>query len=153
MSPEDEYEIIPTSPMRRLEKRLEQVESGSYSSEVRKLIEQIMELIKANQRIIDDTIKANHDLITEVAKVPKSIEDLIGEMKDFMGLLKASAEEEAVAPQIPKDLMNPVVDKMDQLIAATNKQTEAHQASLSTLSLNIYSTPIWSSKPLLSTTV
>ena len=63
-SPEEEYEVIPTSPMRRLEKRVERVESGSYSSQVRRLVDQVLELIKSNQKIIDDSIKANNDLIS-----------------------------------------------------------------------------------------
>ena len=134
MSSEDEYEVIPTSPLRRLEKRLENVESGSYSSEVRKLIEQIMELIKSNQRIVDDSIKANHDLINEVAKLPRHIEGLVSEMKDFMNLLKASAEEDA-SPQISKDFMQPMVDKMTELIEHNKKGFETNQAVLATLNV------------------
>ena len=39
ISSDDEFEVIPTSPMRRLEKRIEKMEGGSYSSEVSRLIE------------------------------------------------------------------------------------------------------------------
>ena len=96
-STDEEFEIIPTSPIRRLEKRMEKVEGGTYSSEVRRLIEQILDLIKANQKIIDNTIRANNDLISEVSKLPKKIDDLILEMREFMKLLKISAEEEEVS--------------------------------------------------------
>jgi methyl-accepting chemotaxis protein len=131
---EDEYEIIPTSPIRRLEKRIEKVEGGTYTSEVRKLIEQVIELIKSNQRIIDDSIKANNDLIAEVSKIPKKVEDLILEMREFMKLLKTSAEEEEVS-SISKEVMEPLVSKMDELIEQNKKSYETNQAVLTTLGI------------------
>jgi len=134
MSPEDEYEIIPTSPIRRLEKRVEQVESGSYSSQIRKLIEQVIELIKSNQRIIDDSLKANTDLISEISKVPKKVEDLIIEMREFMKLLKTSAEEEEVSA-VSKEVMSPLVEKMTELIEQNKKNFETNQAALTTLGI------------------
>ena len=44
MADEEEYEVIQTSPLRRLEKRINKMEDSSSSSEVRRLIEQIIEL-------------------------------------------------------------------------------------------------------------
>lgn len=134
MSPEEEYEVIPTSPIRRLEKRVEQVESGSYSSQIRKLIEQVIELVKSNQRIIDDSIKANTDLISEISKVPKKVEDLIIEMREFMKLLKTSAEEEEVSA-VSKEVMTPLVDKLSELIEQNKKNFETNQAALTTLGI------------------
>jgi hypothetical protein len=134
MVSEDEYEIIPTSPLRRMERRIEKVESGSYSSEIRKLIEQVIELIKSNQRIIDDSIKANNDLIAEVSKVPNKIEDLIIEMREFMKLLRTSAEEDEVS-SISKEVMQPLVEKMNLLVEHMKKDGETNQAALTTLGI------------------
>ncbi|MBN2043233.1 MAG: hypothetical protein JW754_05530 [Candidatus Aenigmarchaeota archaeon] len=129
---DDEYEIIPTSPIRRLERRMERVEGGSSSSEVHKLIEQVVELIKSNQRIIDDSIKANNDLIAEVSKVPKRVDDLIMEMREFMKLLRTSAESEEVSA-VSKEVMEPLVGKMSELIDQNKKNFETNQAALTTL--------------------
>jgi uncharacterized spore protein YtfJ len=133
-SPEDEYEIIPTSPLRRLEKRVQKVETGSYSSEIRRLVEQVIELIKSNQRIIDDSIKANNDLIAEVSKLPNKVDDLILEMREFMKLLKISAEEEEVS-EVSKEVMTPLIDKMSELIDQNKKNFETNQAALTTLGI------------------
>lgn len=130
--PEDEYEIIPTSPLRRLEKRISKVEGGSYSSEIRRLVEQVIELIKSNQKIIDDSIKANNDLIAEISRVPKKVDDLILEMREFMKLLKVSAEEEEVS-SISKEVMSPLVDKLSELIDQSKKNFDTNQAALTTL--------------------
>lgn len=134
MSPEEEYEIIPTSPIRRLEKRIEQIESGSYSSQIQKLIEQVIELIKSNQRIIDDSIKANNELVAEISKIPKKVEDLIIEMREFMKLLKTSAEEEEVST-VSKEVMSPLIDKINELIEQNKKNFETNQAALTTLGI------------------
>ncbi len=145
-SPEEEYEVIPTSPLRRLEKRIEKVEGGSYSSEIRRLVEQVIELIKSNQKIIDDSIKANNDLIAEVSKLPKKVDDLILEMREFMKLLKVSAEEEEVS-EVSKEVMAPLVDKLTELIEQNKKNFETNQAALTTLGIiekrlkRLYTTP------------
>lgn len=131
---DDEYEVIPTSPLRRLEKRVSKVESGSYSSEIRKLIEQVVELIKSNQKIIDDSVKSNNDLIAEVSRLPKKMDDLILEMREFMKLLKVSAEEEEVSA-VSKEAMSPLVDKIGELVDQNKKNFETNQAVLTTLGI------------------
>lgn len=133
-SSDDEFEIIPTSPMRRLEKRLEKMEGGSYSSEVSRLIEQVLDLIKSNQKIIDNSIKANNDLIAEVSRLPKKVDDLILEMREFIKLLKISAEEEEVS-SVSKEVMVPLVDKLTELVEQNKKNFETNQAVLTTLGM------------------
>ncbi len=129
---EEEYEIIPTSPIRRLEKRISEVERTSTPSEVRRLIEQIVELIKSNQRVIDDIVKSNFELRAEIAKVPGKVDQLLSSMKEFMDMLKASAAEETVSA-ISKDVMEPVVNKIQDLVELNKKSAEATQAMISSL--------------------
>ena len=129
---DEEYEIIPTSPIRRLEKRIEEMESSSASSEVRKLIEQVIELIKSNQRVIDDIVKSNFELRNEISKLPGKVDELLGSMGEFMELLKASATEEVVSG-VSKEVMSPVVTKIGELVDQNKKSTEATQAMLTSL--------------------
>lgn len=130
----EEYEVVPTSPIRNLEKRISRVESTSSSSEVRRLIEQIIELIKSNQRIIDDVIKADSELRQEISRLPGKIDDLLMSMHEFMELLKTSAVEDT-AENISKDIMDPMVKKMDELIDSNKKIVEVNQASLASLGI------------------
>jgi hypothetical protein len=74
---DDDYEVVPTSPIRRLERRLSKVEATSTTSEAGRLIEQIIELIKGNQRVIDDVIKADAELRNEISKIPGKIDELL----------------------------------------------------------------------------
>jgi hypothetical protein len=131
---DDEYEIIPTSPLRRLEKRINQVERTSTTSETQRLIEQIIELIKSNQRIIDDVIKSDAELRDEISKVPGKIDELLGSMHEFMEILKTSATEETVT-DISKDMMQPLVNKMTEMIDQNKKNVEVGQATLTSLGI------------------
>jgi len=131
---EDDYEVIPTSPIRRLEKRLSKIESSSSSSEVNRLIEQIIELVKSNQRVVDDVIKADAELRNEISKVPGKIDELLSGMGEFLDLLKASATEDTVS-EISKDVMEPLVKKMGELVETTKKSNELNEASLANLGM------------------
>ena len=133
MAKEEEYEIMPTSPIRRLEKRLEKVETGSYSSEVRKLIEQIMELIQSNQRIIEETIKSNSELRDELSQIPGKIDQLLSEIGEFMKLLRASSEADVSATSL--GAMKPLLGKFTELVEQNKKSFEVNQAALTTLGI------------------
>jgi len=131
---DDEYEIIPTSPLRRLEKRINQVERTSSTSETQRLVEQIIELIKSNQRIIDDVIKADAELRDEISRVPGKIDELLSSMHEFMEILKTSASEETVS-DISKDVMQPLVSKMTEMVEQNKKTVEVGQATLTSLGI------------------
>ncbi len=130
----EEYEIIPTSPLRRLEKRITRVEASSSSSQMQKLIEQIIELIKSNQRIIDDIIKSDSELRNEISKLPARIDNLVSGMGEFIELLKASATEETVSG-MSKDAMAPLVDKLEEMVQHSKKSSETNQAVLNSLGM------------------
>jgi len=119
---EEEYEVIPTSPIRRLEKRMEKMEDTSSTSQVQKLMEQIIELIKSNQRLIDDVVKADAELRDELSKIPGKINQLIDTMKEFMTILKAASEEEAVTSGLGPEAFKPVTEKLNELVEQ-NKQS------------------------------
>lgn len=131
MEHEEEYEVIPTSPVRRLEKRISKMESLSSSAETRRLIEQIIELIKSNQRIIDDVVKADAELRNELSAIPGKVDELIANMGEFIDLLKASASEEVAS--ISKDALDPLLKKITELVEQNKKTHEIGQATLTSL--------------------
>lgn len=130
---DEDYEVIPTSPIRKLEQRMGKLESSSSSSEVQRLIEQIIELIKSNQRIINDVIKSDSELRSEISRLPGNIENLIGKMDEFLNILKATATDDAVG-EISAKSMEPVVSKINELVNQNKKSVETNQAVLANLS-------------------
>jgi len=134
VSEDDDYEVVPTSPIRRLERRLSKVESSSSGSEVSRLMEQIIELVKSNQRIVDDVIKSDAELRNEISKLPGKIDELLSGMSEFLELLKMSATENTVS-EISKDVMEPLIKKMGELVDETKRSNELSQASLTNLGM------------------
>lgn len=131
MEHEDEYEVIPTSPLRHLEKRMSKMETVSSSAETRHLIEQIIELIKSNQRIIDDVVKADAELRHELTAIPGKIDELIANISEFIDILKASATEDAGG--LSKEALDPLLKKITELVEQNKKHQEIGQATLTSL--------------------
>jgi methyl-accepting chemotaxis protein len=127
--PEEEFEVIPLSPIRRLERRLDQMESGTSVQEINKLVDEVIELIKANQQIVDDLVKANLELRNEVARIPPKIDELLGTLNEFVSLLKSASQEEAPGTEA----MKPIADNLAQLVEFNKKAVESNQAMINAL--------------------
>ena len=127
----EEYEVVPASPLKRMEQRLANIESQGSPSEVRRLVEEMVELIKSNQRVIDDVIKSDSELRDELSKIPPKLQGVIDGVQEFISILKSSAEESGEA----STGMEPVVAKLTEIADQNKKMVEASQAMLSSLSL------------------
>lgn len=123
------YEIIPITPMKKLEERIEKVESvGGSSTVTQNLINQVMELIRSNQRIVNDVIRANSDLKNELSKLPSKLDELIGTINNFLSLVEAAGKEEsAPVVQQPNIDLKPVVDELKKISEQNQKLIESNQ--------------------------
>jgi hypothetical protein len=129
---EKEYELIPMSPIRRLERRLDRVErtsgEGSYPKEI---LSDIVDIVRMNQMLVDELAKSNDALRIELSKLPGRIDDLLLNMKELVSFIRASGEQE-VAPMGP-DTMKPVVEKLDELLKENRKMTAKNDSLLELL--------------------
>ena len=119
---EEEYELIPVSPLRRLEKRIEALEAKTRVNE-KDLYREMIEIMKLNQEIVDELVKANDALRIELAKLPGKIDELIKNVGELLKLIKASAEEELQ----PRNELKPLTEKMDKLIEINEKLVEDNE--------------------------
>ena len=133
MSDEETYEVIPVSPIRKLEQRMGKLESSSPASEVRKLIEQIIELIGSNQRIIDDVVKSDSELRNELSLIPGKIDNLVNKMDEFINLLKAAATEDAGGMGGDNSL-EPLISKINEMVSQNKAALDTNKAVLENLS-------------------
>ena len=124
----DNYEIIPVTPIRRLERKIEQIEQAGTIPQLQSLINQIIELIRSNQKIVNEVIKANMDLRNEIARLPNKIDELTLEMKKFLSLIEAAGREEITAPS--PESMKPVTEQLQKLVEQNQKMVENNQAIL-----------------------
>ncbi|MBU5557532.1 MAG: hypothetical protein QW751_00765 [Candidatus Aenigmatarchaeota archaeon] len=127
----ESYEIIPVTPIRKLEKRMEALESAGTIPQIQSLINQIMDLIRGNQRIVEEIVRANADLRNEISKLPPKIDDLTTTMKEFISMVKAAGEEEISAPSA--EVMRPLQEALTKLTEQNQKLIEGNQAILESL--------------------
>ena len=126
--------MIQVSPVRRLENRVRQLEqASSYSGlpQLQGLINQIIELVKSNQKIIDEVIVANSDLRNELGKLPPKIDELVFQMKSFMNLVRMAGEETDVS--IPSDMMSPVTEQLQKIVEQNQKVLESNQEMINSM--------------------
>ncbi|MEM7825081.1 MAG: hypothetical protein QXO27_03870 [Candidatus Aenigmatarchaeota archaeon] len=118
----EEYELIPVSPLRRLEKRIEQIES-SPAVDVREIIHEIVDIVRMNQQLVDELAKANDSLRIELSKIPGRLEELSNSLNELLSYIKASATEE-ITTGVATESFKPLIEKFDELIEANKKIIE-----------------------------
>ncbi len=94
----DDYELVPLNPIRRLERKLESLEKKGSEG----LNDQILEMIKTNQRIVDDLSKMNVDTVKAITELKGSIQNLIDKLDDFLTRIDVIEEEPS---ETSKDLI------------------------------------------------
>lgn len=127
-----EYELIPLSPIRRLERRLERLESshgsGGFSKDV---ISDIVDIVRMNQMLVDELAKSNDALRIELAKLPGRLDELITNMKELVSFIKSSGEQEVTG--LTPEAIKPVVDKLDEIVQSNKKLTEKNDTMIELL--------------------
>lgn len=126
---EEEYEIVPVSPLRKLEKKIEMLESSSILG-VKEILGEMRDIMKMSHEIIRELSKANDALRIEVMKLVDRIEKLTEEMEEFLSFLKEISGEEEVEVEGPKEEFS---SKINELIELNKKILESNQAVLNAL--------------------
>jgi len=82
---EDEYELVPLSPIRRMEKRLDKVERTGTSTE---MVKELIDVVKTNQSIVDDIVKINSEMINKVTELTNAVDKMTNKVSEFMNGLE-----------------------------------------------------------------
>jgi uncharacterized coiled-coil protein SlyX len=125
---QEEFELIPVTPLRKLEKRIEELEKKASINE-KELYREIIQIVRMNQEIVDALIKANDSLRIELSKLPLKLEELTKKIDELLDLIKAAGEEEA-KPTIDN---KPLIEKIEKLTEINNKILENNEALISLL--------------------
>jgi len=130
MTEKEEFELVPLSPLRRLEKRIDELES-SPGANTKEFLSEVVDIIKMNQQLVDQLAKADDALRIEISKLPAKIDNLVENLNELLSFIKASATEEVAAPAAAG--LKPLGDKLDKLVEANKKLVENNQEMLSAL--------------------
>lgn len=125
---EEEFELIPISPLRRLEKRIEELET-SARFDTKEFYREMIDIIRMNQQLVNEIAKANDALRIEISRLPARLEELTSQLSELISFIKASATEEVS----PTTELSPLLLKLDQLIETNKRIVESNQSVLSIL--------------------
>ncbi|MCX8190866.1 MAG: hypothetical protein N3D78_01600 [Candidatus Aenigmarchaeota archaeon] len=127
-SKKEEFELIPVTPLRKLEKKIEELEkrTGYNNTEIYR---ELVSIIRMNQEIVDALIKANDSLRIELSKLPLKIEELTKKIEELIELIKAAGEEEEETKTTIE--IKPLVEKIEKLAEINNKILETNESLLS----------------------
>ncbi len=125
---EHEYELIPVSPLRKLEKRMEDLEKQSSGVDSKEFYRELVEIIRMNQQLVDELAKANDALRIELSRLPSRLEEMIGKLDELVSFIKASAGEDYTGGGASLDTMKPLLDKMSEIVDTNKKIAESNQA-------------------------
>lgn len=129
---EDEYELIPMSPLRRLEKRIEKLETGpSAGGDSREFIKEVVSIVRMNQELIDELAKANDAMRIEISKLPSKLDELITELKELISFIRSSGEEEVAG--VTQEAFKPLVEKFDEMVKTNKAISEKNDSMLELL--------------------
>jgi methyl-accepting chemotaxis protein len=105
------------------------MESVGSSTTLQNLINQVIELIRSNQKIVNDVIRSNSELRNELSKLPSKLDTLIGTINNFLSLVEAAGKEE-VSPsqQVNADALKIVVEELKKISEQNQKIVESNQS-------------------------
>lgn len=122
---DEEFELIPLSPIRRMEKRIDRLENTTGGVDVREFFRELVAIIRMNQEIVDELAKSSDALRIELAKLPAKLDEVTRNLNELISYIRAAATEEGT--QISSEAFRPLADKLDQLIATNQKIIENNE--------------------------
>jgi methyl-accepting chemotaxis protein len=146
----DDYEVIPLGPIRKLERRVEdlqekqeQVEQGAGSSANEELVRDILDIMKSNQKIVNDMTESTHELRNSVEDLTNKMDSVIDNMNSFMDLLEQASEmdmEGEIAGDLETRVANAIGDKMDEMVDQVSQSNDKIAENLEELNTQMRKT-------------
>ncbi len=119
---DEEFELVPMSPIRRMERRIDKLENTTGGVDVREFFRELVAIIRMNQEIVDELAKSSDALRIELSKLPGKLDEVARNLNELLSYIKAASVEET--QQISQDTFRPLADKLDQLIETNKKIIE-----------------------------
>ncbi|OYT35293.1 MAG: hypothetical protein B6U87_00590 [Candidatus Aenigmarchaeota archaeon ex4484_52] len=130
---DNDYEINPISPMRKIERKLESLENSQLSKRIETFTDKMFSVTELNQKIIDDVIRSNHGLREDLSVLIGKIETLTKKMESFMNLMNQAMEID-VGTNATKDVINtiskPIMQNINEIVQQNKKTNDALMQSL-----------------------
>lgn len=124
----DEYELLPMGPVRKLEKRIQELEQEKGGGASRnELVSDILDIMKSNQKIVNDMVESTSQLHNSVETLIGKMDNVASNMNEFMELLQEASEaslKEDVSGDISEKVVEPLSKGMESLQETNEKMLQ-----------------------------
>lgn len=127
---EDEYELIPLSPVRRLERRMEKIEKTGTSLETTR---ELIEIVRANQHVIDEMVRINSDMMKKISDLLNTVSELTIKMTDFMGRIEFSGEEPKQENKASDERLDKLEKRLNSLLLSSVARSKFRRPAMQTV--------------------
>ncbi|MCX6815509.1 MAG: hypothetical protein NT120_01485 [Candidatus Aenigmarchaeota archaeon] len=127
---EEEYELVPLNPLRKMEKRLDRLEKSGIPSQA---AGELVDVVKTNQRVVDDMVKTNAELMTKITELTNTVNQMITKMDEFLNRLEVGGtegQEVQEAPAVNNDVekrMERMEKRINAVLVSTLAKSRAKQ--------------------------
>lgn len=94
MNDQAEYELIPLTPIRRMEKEIADLKKNKEGGSTAFLVNEIVDILKMNQKIVDDMVRLHGDLVSKLSRTSDRIDRLVTSMDKLVEILGEATEAE-----------------------------------------------------------
>ncbi len=123
----DEYEVIPLDPIRKLERRMNELEESSNLSREESLIRDVVDIMKTNQQMVNNMVDSTNNLKTSVEELTAKMDRIVDDLGSFMDLLEEASEaslEQDINRNIEKSMVEPLTDKMQEIVETNQRMLD-----------------------------
>ena len=134
---EEEYELVPLNPVRRLEKRVARIEKTGTSSDTTK---ELLDIVRVNQTVIEEVVKIDSEMIKRVSELSDAVGKMLEKMNEFFGRIEVAGEQthETGSPEIAKKVDERLV-KLEKRVNALLLSAMSKQGIKNSIPLRRYS--------------
>ncbi len=143
-SGDEDYEVVPVGPIRKLERRIDEIQEQSLeaqgSAHKDELIRDVLDIMKSNQKIVNDMTESTHELKNSVEDLTHKMDQTIDNMNAFMDLLNEASEmdmEGEIIGDMEGRIAEAIGTKMDQVAQNMNQSNQEIVNQLNNLNESI----------------
>ena len=116
--PGEDYEVIPLTPLRRLEKRLESIETSKSMDGLERFIDKALNMVELNQKIVEEVVKANQGLREDLAVLVGKMDQTNERTCELIEIIKEAGDGEEEGKSNADDLKNimtPLIERIEDI--------------------------------------
>ena len=141
---DEDYEMVPLSPLRRLERRLEAMETTKTANGVEKFIDKVMDMVELNQKIVEDIVRSNQSMREDMSILIGKLDSLQGKISSFVEMVQSAAETDVAqtAAESTGETVKPIIEHLEAMSTQTQETNTRMLQSLENIEKFLKRPPI-----------